>query len=122
MKKMTHKNCPIEVFDEHLIVRRQSSKETQGGILLPESDKRERVGIVAEVVAAGEGRYFDNGHRQKMHVEPGDKVIVSGLAGLDLGEEIRLELGLEVDDASDLFLIRQTDLIGRVKTEPATGG
>jgi len=114
-KELKPSDFPIEVFDEYLIVRREVQTETAGGIALPESEKREKVGVVGVVLAAGKGRFLDNGQRQEMPVKPGDRVLMSGLAGLDLGEDTRIEMGLSADvDVKNIFLVRQMDIIGKL--------
>jgi len=114
-RELTPKDLPLEVFGEHIIIKRVKPGTTAGGIVMPDSDKRSKVGVVGLVLAAGEGRFLDNGQLQKMPVKPGDKVLFSGLAGLDLGTETQVELGIPSEvDLSEIYLIRQTDLIGKL--------
>jgi len=66
--------------------------------------------MLAEILAIGPGKWQD-GQRQPMGLKAGDRVVVSGSAGFDLGEEIKLELGLDTEEASNIFFIRYTDII-----------
>lgn len=105
----------IEVFDENLIVRVSRGKTTSGGIVLPDSDKKARIAVIAEVVAAGEGRILDNGAHHPMPCKAGDRILISGQAGLPLDNVIITELGLTTSESQDIFLIRHQDVIGRMK-------
>jgi chaperonin GroES len=102
----------IQVFDENLIVRVTQAEKTTGGIILPDSDKRTRIAVVAEVIAAGEGKILDNGNRVAMRMGPGDTILISGQAGLPLDDSILLELGLQSSEISNVFLIKQHDVVG----------
>ena len=104
----------IVVFDENLIVRVTRSKATAGGIVLPESEKRSKIGVIAEVIACGEGRLQDGIGRVEMPVVPGDRIVISGQSGIPLSDTIITEVGISTSEATDVFLIRHQDIIAKI--------
>ncbi|OKH22676.1 co-chaperone GroES [Chroogloeocystis siderophila] len=60
----------------------EAEEKTTGGILLPDTAKEKPQ--VGEVVAVGSGKRNDDGSRQTMEVQIGDKVLYSKYAGTDI--------------------------------------
>jgi chaperonin GroES len=65
----------------------QSEEKTAGGILLPDTAKEKPQ--IGEVAAVGDGKRNDDGSRQPMEVNVGDKILYSKYAGTEikLGDE-----------------------------------
>ena len=80
----------IHPMGDRVVIRPTEEPEVSaGGIILPDTAKeRPQEG---EVVAAGPGRYLNNGQRLEMDLKVGDKVIYSKFAGSEVpvdGEEL----------------------------------
>jgi len=119
MQELTAKNCPFEPVGDHLIVRRLKKEKTQGGILLPDSQKDQR-GIAARgmVIAVGPGKLQDDGERSPMDFKPGESVIFTSMAGLELGEDFRHEAAehdIKIEDIKSILLMRTADIVSKVK-------
>lgn len=65
--------------DKVLIERLEAVDKTSGGILLPDSAKEKPT--EGRIVAAGDGRWNDEGKRVPLTVKAGDKVLFSAYAG-----------------------------------------
>ena len=106
--------CPLVPRNDAVIVYKINLKETAGGILLPDKrDSKSSQGFAGAgvVIAAGPGRFIDmTGGREPIDLEPGDVVIFAALAGLQLGEVVRSEMGSEFS-FEELVLIRAQDLM-----------
>jgi co-chaperonin GroES (HSP10) len=106
--------CPLVPRNDAVIVYKINLKQTAGGILLPDKkDSRSSQGFAGAgvVIAAGPGRFIDiTGGREPIDLEPGDVVIFAALAGLQLGEVVRSEVGSEFS-FEELVLIRAQDLL-----------
>ncbi|MGB3495103.1 MAG: co-chaperone GroES [Elainellaceae cyanobacterium] len=60
----------------------ESEEKTAGGIFLPDSAKEKPQ--VGDIVQVGPGKRDDDGARQSMEVQVGDKVLYSKYAGTDI--------------------------------------
>lgn len=71
---------------DRVIVRRdQKEKESKGGILLPTtSDGTKRQ--LGTIIAIGPGKLKEDGSREEMDLELGDRVVLTGYAGLEISE------------------------------------
>lgn len=79
----------------------EAEEKTPGGILIPDTAKeRPQVG---EVVAVGPGKRNEDGSRQPVEVNVGDKVLYSKYAGNDI------KLGNE-----DYVLLSERDILAKV--------
>lgn len=65
--------------DKVLIERLEAVDKTSGGILLPDSAKEKPT--EGRIVAAGDGRWNDEGKRVPLTVKAGDRVLFSAYAG-----------------------------------------
>jgi co-chaperonin GroES (HSP10) len=110
--------CPLVPRNDAVIVYKINLKQTAGGILLPDKkDSRSSQGFAGAgvVIAAGPGRFIDiTGGREPIELEPGDVVIFAALAGLQLGEVVRSEVGHEFS-FEELVLIRAQDLMYTIR-------
>ncbi len=71
--------------DRVLVQRVEANEEIRGGIVIPDSAKEKpQEGVV---IAVGEGRIMDSGHKVAMSIKAGDKV----LFGKYSGSEIKLD-------------------------------
>jgi co-chaperonin GroES (HSP10) len=105
---------PLIPRNDSVIVYKIHITKTAGGVLLPDKqDSRSSQGFASAgvVIAAGPGRFIDlTGGREPLDLEPGDVVLFAALAGLQLGEVVRSELGAEFS-FEELCLIRAHDLL-----------
>ena len=117
-KPLTPETCPLEPMEDNLIVKRLRAEKTAGGILLPENAGKGRFAARAEVLAVGPGSY-DNGKYEPLPVNPGDHILFSNQAGLELTDVLRQELlqyGVSDDDAKDIILLRYVDVVAKIKS------
>lgn len=90
----------IKPLHDRVIVRRiEESEKTAGGLYIPDSAKEKPQ--EGEVIAAGEGKYKDNGERQTLDVKEGDRV----LFGKYSGSEISI-------DGEDYLIMREDEILG----------
>ena len=76
----------IQPMGDRVVIRPTEQEETtKGGIFLPDT-ARERP-QEGEIVAAGPGRYMQNGKRLEMELKIGDKVIYSKYSGTEIQAE-----------------------------------
>lgn len=61
----------------------EAKKQTESGILLPESAAQEKPQY-GEVMAVGPGRLLESGELVPMHLSVGDKVLFGSYAGVEL--------------------------------------
>ena len=91
------KLVPLE--DRVVVKLIEQEEKTQSGIVLPDTAKEKPT--KGRVIAAGPGKYDDNGKLIPMPVTEGDIVVFAKYAGT----EIKL-------DGEDYLVLRATDLIG----------
>ncbi|NJN85841.1 MAG: co-chaperone GroES [Leptolyngbyaceae cyanobacterium SL_7_1] len=73
----------VKPLGDRVFVKVSASEEkTAGGIFLPDNAKEKPQ--VGEVVQLGPGKRNDDGSRQDMEVQIGDKVLYSKYAGTDI--------------------------------------
>ena len=91
----------ITPLHDRVIVRRldETSNQTAGGLFIPDSAKEKPQ--EGEVIAAGAGKYKDNGERQSLDVKAGDRV----LFGKYSGSEIKI-------DGEELLIMREDEILG----------
>ena len=88
---------------DRVIVRRieDNVNQTAGGLFIPDSAKEKPQ--EGEVIAAGDGKYKENGERQPLDVKTGDRV----LFGKYSGSEIKI-------DGEELLIMREDEILGIV--------
>ena len=70
------------LHDRILVKRVEAGEQVRGGIIIPDTAKEKPQ--EAEVIAVGEGKYLEDGKRQKMDVKKGDKILIGKYSGTDI--------------------------------------
>jgi chaperonin GroES len=91
----------ITPLHDRVILRRieDNVNQTAGGLFIPDSAKEKPQ--EGEVIAAGEGKYKEDGTRQALDVKKGDRV----LFGKYSGSEIKL-------DGEEFIIMREDEILG----------
>ena len=91
----------ITPLHDRVIIKRieDSENKTAGGLFIPDSAKEKPQ--EGEVIAAGEGKYKEDGTRQSLDVKAGDRV----LFGKYSGSEIKL-------DGEEFIIMREDEILG----------
>jgi chaperonin GroES len=90
----------ITPLHDRVIIRRiEEGEQIRGGIIIPDSAKEKPQ--EGEVIAAGDGKYKEDGTRQGLDVKTGDRV----LFGKYSGSEIKL-------DGEEFLIMREDDILG----------
>ena len=91
----------IKPLHDRVIVRRieDNVNQTAGGLFIPDTAKEKPQ--EGEVIAAGEGKYKEDGTRQTLDVKAGDRV----LFGKYSGSEIKL-------DGEEFLIMREDEILG----------
>lgn len=99
----------ITPLHDRVIVRRldETSNQTAGGLFIPDSAKEKPQ--EGEVIAAGAGKYKENGERQTLDVKTGDRV----LFGKYSGSEIKI-------DGEELLIMREDEILGIISRAGAS--
>lgn len=73
----------VKPLGDRVFIKVSASEEkTAGGILLPDNAREKPQ--VGEIAAVGPGKRNDDGSRQPLDIEVGDKVLYSKYAGTDI--------------------------------------
>ncbi|MEP6925372.1 MAG: co-chaperone GroES [Pyrinomonadaceae bacterium] len=97
----------ITPLHDRVIVRRlENTEEMRGGLYIPDSAKEKPQ--EGEVIAAGAGKYKEDGSRQTLDVKEGDRV----LFGKYSGSEIKI-------DGEELLIMREEEILGIVSRASA---
>jgi chaperonin GroES len=100
----------ITPLHDRVIVRRiEEGEQVRGGIIIPDSAKEKPQ--EGEVVAAGAGKYKEDGTRQPLDVKPRDRV----LFGKYSGSEIKI-------DGEELLIMREDEILGIIARAGAATG
>jgi chaperonin GroES len=100
----------IKPLHDRVIVRRiEEGEQVRGGIIIPDTAKEKPQ--EGEVVAAGEGKYKDDGTRQALDVKAGDRV----LFGKYSGSEIKI-------DGEEFLIMREDEILGILERAGAASG
>jgi chaperonin GroES len=91
----------ITPLHDRVIIKRldDASDKTAGGLFIPDSAKEKPQ--EGEVIAAGAGKYKEDGSRQTLDVKTGDRV----LFGKYSGSEIKL-------DGEEFLIMREDEILG----------
>jgi chaperonin GroES len=91
----------IKPLHDRVILRRieDNVNQTAGGLFIPDTAKEKPQ--EGEVIAAGEGKYKEDGTRQSLDVKKGDRV----LFGKYSGSEIKL-------DGEEFIIMREDEILG----------
>jgi chaperonin GroES len=100
----------IRPLHDRVIVRRiEEGEQVRGGIIIPDTAKEKPQ--EGEVIAAGEGKYKEDGTRQALDVQKGDRV----LFGKYSGSEIKL-------DGEEFLIMREDEILGIIERAGAQAG
>ena len=99
----------IQPLHDRVIIRRieESTNQTAGGLFIPDSAKEKPQ--EGEVIAAGAGKYKEDGTRQALDVKAGDRV----LFGKYSGSEIKL-------DGEEFLIMREDEILGIIERAGAS--
>jgi chaperonin GroES len=90
----------IQPLHDRVIVKRiDEGEQVRGGIIIPDTAKEKPQ--EGEVIAAGLGKYKEDGTRQALSVKAGDRV----LFGKYSSSEIKL-------DGEELLIMREDEILG----------
>lgn len=91
----------IKPLHDRVIIKRidESAEKTAGGLFIPDTAKEKPQ--EGEVIAVGEGKYKEDGTRQTLDVNAGDRV----LFGKYSGSEIKL-------DGEEFLIMREDEILG----------
>ena len=94
----------IKPLHDRVIIRRieESADKTAGGLFIPDTAKEKPQ--EGEVIAAGEGKYKEDGTRQPLDVKAGDRI----LFGKYSGSEIKL-------DGDEFLIMREDEILGIIE-------
>ncbi|MBI4911699.1 MAG: co-chaperone GroES [Acidobacteria bacterium] len=90
------------LYDRVVLKRMDPAETVKGGIIIPDTAKEKP--MEALVVAAGEGKFDDNGKRVPMSVKAGDKVLI----GKYSGTEVKI-------DGEDHVIVREDEILAIVQ-------
>src|SRR5436305_10772590 len=97
----------IRPLHDRVIVKRiKEGEQARGGIIIPDSAKEKPQ--EGEVIAAGLGKYREDGTRQTLDVKVGDRV----LFGKYSGSEVKL-------DDEELLIMREDEILGIIQRAAA---
>lgn len=87
MEQMKVANLPIPFNDDVVLVEKERTSVSRGGLLLPETRYADEGLKEGTVVAVGPGIQYPDGSRSKMQVLPGERVLFSRMAGIEIKYE-----------------------------------
>src|SRR5215213_8852717 len=101
----------IKPLHDRVILRRieDNVNQTAGGLFIPDTAKEKPQ--EGEVIAAGDGKYKEDGTRQALDVKTGDRV----LFGKYSGSEIKL-------DGEEFLILREDEILGVIERAGAASG
>ena len=91
----------IRPLHDRIVVQRTEGEQQVGGIIIPDSAKEKPQ--QGKVIAAGNGKFNDDGKRVPLDVKPGDSI----LFGKYSGQEIKL-------DGDEYLIMREDDVLAVV--------
>ena len=89
------------LYDRILVKRIEEKEQKRGGIIIPDSAKEKPQ--QGKVIAAGNGKFKDDGQRVPLDVKAGDSI----LFGKYSGQEIKL-------DGDEYLIMREDDVLAVV--------
>src|SRR5438132_3870794 len=104
---MTMNITPLH--DRVIVKRIDEGEQVSGGIIIPDSAKEKPQ--EGEVIAAGAGKYKEDGTRQPLDVKAGDRI----LFGKYTGSEIKI-------DGEELLIMREDEILGIITRAGAAAG
>jgi chaperonin GroES len=104
---LTIKITPLH--DRVIVKRIEEGEQVRGGIIIPDSAKEKPQ--EGEVIAAGEGKYREDGTRQALDVKTGDRVLFGKYSSSEI-----------VIDGEALLIMREDEILGIVTRAGAAAG
>ena len=104
---MTTNITPLH--DRVIVKRIDEGEQVRGGIIIPDSAKEKPQ--EGEVIAAGSGKYREDGTRQPLDVKAGDRI----LFGKYTSSEIKI-------DGEELLIILEDEILGIITLAWAAAG
>ena len=99
----------IQPLHDRVIVKRiDEGEQVRGGIIIPDSAKEKSQ--EGEVIAAGLGKYKEDGSRQPLDLKAGDRVLFS-----KYGSEIQV-------NGEELLIMREDEILGIITRAGAAAG
>ena len=89
------------LHDRVLVKRLEEEEQVKGGIIIPDTAKEKPQ--EAEVVAVGPGKLQEDGNRQPMDVNKGDRILVGKYSGSEI----------KIDD-EDYVILREDEILAVV--------
>jgi chaperonin GroES len=90
------------LHDRIVVKRLEEEEKTAGGIIIPDTAKEKPQ--QGKVMAAGDGKFRDNGTRSPLDVKVGDRILFSKYAGTDIKVE-----------GEELLIMREDDVLAIVE-------
>jgi chaperonin GroES len=84
---------PVKPCQDQVLVKLDPPAQTASGIHIPVSARRRQETVEATVIAVGPGAYDKKGRLMPMDVKAGDRVLVGGDAGWEVGPHRMLRQG-----------------------------
>jgi chaperonin GroES len=97
------------LHDRVIVKRIDEGEQVRGGIIIPDTAKEKPQ--EGEVIAAGQGKYKEDGTRQPLDVKAGDRV----LFGKYSSSEIKI-------DGEELLIMREDEILGIITRAGAAAG
>jgi chaperonin GroES len=97
------------LHDRVIVKRIEEGEQIRGGIIIPDSAKEKPQ--EGEVIAAGSGKYKEDGTRQPLDVKAGDRI----LFGKYTSSEIKI-------DGEELLIMREDEILGIITRAGAAAG
>ena len=93
----------IRPLQDRIIVKRiEEEEKTKGGIIIPDTAKEKP--MEGEVIAAGTGKFLENGKKQPLEVKAGDRVLFGKYAGT----EVKI-------DGIEHLIMKEDDILGIIE-------
>jgi len=100
----------IQPLHDRVIVKRiDEGEQVRGGIIIPDSAKEKPQ--EGEVIAAGLGKYKEDGSRQALDVKKGDRILFGKYGGADIKV-----------DGEELLIMREDEILGVITRAGAAAG
>lgn len=90
------------LHDRIVVKRLEEEEKTAGGIIIPDTAKEKPQ--QGKVLAAGDGKFRENGTRSPLDVKEGDRILFSKYAGTDIKVE-----------GEELLIMREDDVLAIVE-------
>lgn len=91
------------LHDRVLVEPEESEEKTKGGIIIPDTAKKDKP-QKGEIVAVGDGKITEDGKVLPLNVKPGDKVLFAKYAGNEV----------KIDDKKFLVM-RESDILAIIE-------